>query len=139
MALFARRDVREQCIGVGVFGLAYVALIAGVGDRRQYPIVITIVETDIVARPPWRASKRVRLTRGFGTKAASRAMTNRQDCRFGRPRVARRVAHRDVRHQFQWLEDDVRGAVSVRRLQLVPDVAVRRQRQAFFRDRRERF
>ena len=63
-------------------------------------------------------------------------MTNRQDCRFGRPQVARRVAHRDVRHQFEGLEDDVRRAIAVRRLQLVPDVAVRRQRQAIFRDGR---
>ena len=29
------------------------------------------------------------------------------------------MAHKDVRHQFQWLEDDVRRAVSVRRLQLM--------------------
>lgn len=36
-------------------------------------------------------------------------MTNRQDCRFGRPQVARRVAHRDVRHQFQRLEQAVLG------------------------------
>jgi hypothetical protein len=68
------------------------------------------------AKTPW---KRVGFTRGFGTRAASRAMTNRQDCRFGRPQVARRVAHKDVRHQVQGLEEHVRRAVSVRRLQAV--------------------
>jgi len=46
-------------------------------------------------------------------------MTNRQDCRFGRPQVARRVAHRDVRHQLHRLEVHVRRAVSPRRLELV--------------------
>ena len=39
-------------------------------------------------------------------------------------------------NEIQWLEDDVRRAVSVRRLQLVSDLAVRCERQALFRDRR---
>ena len=60
------------------------------------------------ANTPWN---RVRFNRGRGTKAARRAMTNRQDCRFGRPKVARRVAHMNVRHQLEWVEDDVGGAV----------------------------
>jgi hypothetical protein len=46
------------------------------------------------------------------------------------------VAHRDVRHQFEGLEDDVHRAIAVRPPQLVPDVPVRRQRQAIFRDGR---
>ena len=48
--------------------------------------------------------------------------------------------HSGLRHQggqpgkeIQWLEDDVRGPVPVRRLQLVANVAVRRERQALFR------
>lgn len=57
------------------------------------------------AKMPW---KRVSCARGGGTRAASLAMTNRQDCRFGRPQVARRVAHRDVRHQLDGLELHVR-------------------------------
>ena len=39
-------------------------------------------------------------------------------------------------NKVEGFEDDMRRAVSVRRLQLVPDVAVRRQLQALFRDRR---
>ena len=38
-------------------------------------------------------------------------------------------------NEIQWLEDDVRRAVTVRRLQLEPDVAIRGERQSFFRDR----
>ena len=57
-----------------------------------------------VVKTPW---KRVRCARGGGTRAASLAMTNRQDCRFGRPQVARR----DVRHQLHRLEVHVRRAV----------------------------
>jgi hypothetical protein len=53
------------------------------------------------AKTPW---KRVRWARGGGTSAASLAMTSRQDCRFGRPQVARWVAHRDVRHQVHRLK-----------------------------------
>ena len=41
---------------------------------------------------------------------------------------------RQTGNEVQRLEDDVRGAVSVRPLQLVADVAVRRLRQALFRD-----
>ena len=66
------------------------------------------------ANTPWN---RVRFNRGRGTKAARRAMTIRQDCRFGRPQVARRVAHMHVRHQLEWLEDDVGGAVAKRLLE----------------------
>ncbi len=46
--------------------------------------------------------------------------------------VDRRFRHqgRQVGDEIQWLEDDVRRAVSVRRLQQVTDVAVRRERQA---------
>jgi hypothetical protein len=51
-------------------------------------------------------------------------MTNRQDCRFGRPQAARRVAHRDVRHQVQRLEQNVGGAVTKGMLQLVDHQAV---------------
>ena len=65
----------------------------------------------------------VRLTLGFGTRVASRAMANRQDCRFARPQVARRVAHRDVRHEIQPIEDDVGRAITVRRFELVADIA----------------
>jgi hypothetical protein len=39
------------------------------------------------------------------------AMTNRQVSRFARPQVARRVEHKDVRHEIQRFEDDVRRAV----------------------------
>jgi len=54
-------------------------------------------------------AKRVRLTLGLGTTAASRAMTNRQDSRFARPQVARRVAHTDVRHEIQRLDKIARS------------------------------
>ncbi len=43
-------------------------------------------------------------------------MTNRQDSRFARLQVARRVAHTDVRHELQRFEDDVGGAISIWRL-----------------------
>jgi hypothetical protein len=39
-------------------------------------------------------------------------------------------------NEVEGLEDNVRGAVTVRRLQLVPDVAVRGERKALFRDGR---
>ena len=39
-------------------------------------------------------------------------------------------------NEVQGLEEDVRGPVPVRRLELIADVAVGRQRQALFRDRR---
>ena len=58
-------------------------------------------------------------------------------------RIQARQIHPRFRHQgcqpgneVEGLEDDVRRAVSVRCLQLVPDVAVRRRREALFRDRR---
>ncbi len=51
--------------------------------------------------------------------------------------------HPCLRHQscqsgneVQWLEDDVRCTVTVRRLQVVPDVAVRREQQALLRNGR---
>ena len=47
-----------------------------------------------------------------------------------------RYQGRQPGNEIQWLEDNVRGAVSVRRLQLVPDVAVRRERQSLLRNRR---
>ena len=38
--------------------------------------------------------------------------------------------------EVQRLEDDMGGAIAVRRLELVADVAMGRERQALFRDRR---
>ena len=38
--------------------------------------------------------------------------------------------------EIQWFEDDVRRAVSVRRLQLIANIPVRRERQALLRDGR---
>ena len=61
-------------------------------------------------------------------------MTNRQECRFGRPQVARRVAHKDVRHQIEWLEDHVGGAVPIGRLQSVVNVALGRERKSLAAD-----
>jgi len=68
------------------------------------------------AKTPW---KRVRCARGGSTSVASLAMTSRQDCRLGRPQVARRVAHRDVRHQVHRLKLHVRRAVLARCLERV--------------------
>jgi hypothetical protein len=34
-------------------------------------------------------------------------------------RIARRVEHRDVRHEIQWLKDDVRGAIAVGHFELI--------------------
>jgi len=73
-----------------------------------------------------------------GTNAASLALTNRQDRRFGRPQVARRVARRDVRHQFHRLKLHVRRAVLPRRLERVTHLALWRERQALLADRRAR-
>jgi hypothetical protein len=76
----------------------------------------------------------VRFTRGFGTSAAHRVMTKQHYCRFGRPQVARRVVHRDVRNQIERVKDDVRRAVAVRPLRLSMYIAVQRERQAQFGD-----
>ena len=51
-------------------------------------------------------------------------MTNRQDCRFGRPQAARRVAHMYVRHQVKRLEHDVAGAIAKGVLQLIDHQAI---------------
>ena len=51
-------------------------------------------------------------------------MTNRQESRFAQPQAARRVAHRDVRHEVDGLEQHVGRAVPVRGLQLVAHLAL---------------
>jgi hypothetical protein len=58
-------------------------------------------------------------------------MTNWQDSRFARPQVARRVEHKDVRHEIQRLKDDVGSAVVVGRLELVADIARGCDRHSF--------
>ena len=45
-------------------------------------------------------------------------MTNRQDCRFAQPQVAPTGAeYKDVLREFEWLEHDIRRAVTVRGFQ----------------------
>jgi len=51
-------------------------------------------------------------------------MTNRQDCRFARPQVARSVAHTDVRHELLWTEQDMGGAVAGEPAHHAPDETV---------------
>lgn len=57
-------------------------------------------------------------------------MTNRQDCRLGRPLVGRRVANKDVRHHIQWFEKHVGRAVTTRRFQLITAQTVGRKGEA---------
>ena len=94
---------RIQVMGArGLSGFSWRGLRFGTTDSRCL---------QFGANTPWN---RVRFNRGRGTNAARRAMTNRQDCRFGRPKVARRMAHMNVRHQLEWVEDDASGAVAKR-------------------------
>ena len=105
----------RRCIGVmgarGLSGFSWRGLHFGTTDSRCL---------QFGANTPWN---RLRFNRGRGTKAARRAMTNRQDYRFGRPQVARRVAHMHVRHQLEWVEDDVGGAVAKRLLEPIDDLS----------------
>jgi hypothetical protein len=57
-------------------------------------------------------------------------MTNRQDSRFARPTVARRVTHEDVRHELDWFEDYLRAAAAIGGFPLIAHLATLRQRQA---------
>jgi len=116
---------RRRSMGVRWSALASVDS-ALVGGRLPRPEGVSCARNFAFGvKTPW---KRVRCARGGGTNAASLAMTNRQDCRFGRPQVARRVAHREVRHQLHRLKLHVRRAVSPRRLELVTHLALRRER-----------
>jgi len=130
-------QVIERCFSSGLrWSLLAPVDASSVGGRLPRPDGVSCARNFAFgAKTPW---KRVRWARGGGTRAASLAMTNRQDCRFGRPQVARRVAHRDVRHQVDRLKLHVRRAVSPRRLELVPHPTLRRERQALLRDRRAR-
>ena len=106
----------RRCIGVmgarGLSGFSWRGLRFSTTDSRRL---------QFGANTPWN---RVRFNRGCGTKAVRRAMTNRQDCRFGRPQVACRVAHMHVRHQLEWVEDDVGGAVAKRLLEPIDDLSL---------------
>ena len=46
------------------------------------------------------------------------------------------MARKDVRHQFEGFEDDVRRAITVRVLQRVADIAIGGERQALLCDHR---
>ena len=123
------KKILDPLVARGLVGNLRLALVSS-GRRNMFPSSVVRRKGPLVTGEvgEWR-----RLA-----EAASRAMTNRQDCRFGRPQVARRVAHREVRHQIHRLKHHVRHAISVPRLQAVANIPAGSERQALSRERRGR-
>ena len=72
-------------------------------------------------------AREVRLTRGVGTRAARRAMTNRQDCRFAQPQAAPTGAeYKEVLRKFERLEHHLRCAIPGRRFETITDITLGR-------------
>ena len=72
----------------------------------------------------------MRLTRGLGMSAASQAVTNWQDYRFVRPKVAAsEVGYTDAPHEINGLKEHVGIAVARRSFELVANESLRGERQ----------